>query len=148
MNFVPTLGSWALLGVLGVGLAAGLLGGMFGIGGGLVIVPALIFFFDTPTRSATGTSMFAQIWPIGLLGVLEYWKRGEVVAPYGVLIAIGYFFGALGGAKLVGQLDAVTMKRLYACFLLVMGGYLLWTAGPSPKPGAKPPGDVLAAERP
>ncbi|MDR3638760.1 MAG: sulfite exporter TauE/SafE family protein [Isosphaeraceae bacterium] len=138
MNGLPPLNSTALLGVLGVGLVAGLLGGMFGIGGGLVIVPALIFFFDTPIKAATGTSMFAQIWPIGLLGVLAYWKRGEVIAPYGILIALGYFFGAYAGAKFVGVLDAVSMKRLYACFLLVMGCYLLWTAGAAPKPKAPP----------
>jgi uncharacterized membrane protein YfcA len=140
MNGVPGMSLNALLGVLGVGLVAGLLGGMFGIGGGLVIVPALIFFFDTPIKSATGTSMFAQIWPIGLLGVLAYWKRGEVIAPFGLLIALGYFFGAFAGAKFVGLLDAVAMKRLYACFLLVMGVYLLWTSGaPAPKPNVLPP---------
>lgn len=147
MNGLPALNSMALAGVLLVGLAAGLLGGMFGIGGGLVIVPALIFFFDTPIKAATGTSMFAQIWPIGLLAVIAYWKRGEVIAPYGMLIAIGYFFGAYVGAKFVGMLDAATMKRLYACFLLVMGVYLFWTAGPPSKAKvARPEGPVAQAE--
>lgn len=139
MNGIPAMNWSALLGVFGVGLTAGVLGGMFGIGGGLVIVPALIFFFDAPTRAATGTSMFAQIWPIGLLGVIAYWKRGEIIAPYGILIAIGYFFGAYAGAKYVGMLDAMTMKRLYACFLLVMGVYLLGTSGPIAKTLPQPP---------
>lgn len=139
MNGLPPMNGTALLGVLGVGLVAGLLGGMFGIGGGLVIVPALIFFFDAPIKSATGTSMFAQIWPIGLLGVIAYWRRGEVIAPYGMLIALGYFVGAYAGAIFVGVLDAATMKRLYACFLLVMGAYLLWTTGAPRGPAAKPP---------
>ncbi len=127
------------LAVLGVGLVAGLLGGMFGIGGGLVIVPALIFFFDVPIKSATGTSLFAQVWPIGLLSVLAYAKRGEMIASYGILIAVGYFFGAFAGAKLVGLLSAVAMKRLYACFLLIMGAYLFWSADSVPKARPKPP---------
>jgi uncharacterized membrane protein YfcA len=146
MNGLPALNSEALAGVLAVGLAAGLLGGMFGIGGGLVIVPALIFFFDTPIKTATGTSMFAQIWPIGLLAVVAYWKRGEVIAPYGILIAVGYFFGAYVGAKFVGTIDAATMKRLYACFLLVMGVYLFWTAGSPAKAKVAPPAGHVAQE--
>jgi len=146
MNGLPAMSWFTLAGVLGLGLIAGLLGGMFGIGGGLVIVPALIFFFDTPIKAATGTSMFAQIWPIGLLGVIAYWKRGEVIAPYGFLIAAGYFFGAFAGAKFVGLLDGVAMKRLYACFLLVMGLYMLLTANSSTKPAPKPVSSQVTTE--
>ncbi len=127
----------ASLGILTVGLVAGLLGGMFGIGGGLVIVPALTFLFGVHIKTATGTSMFAQIWPIGLLGVIAYWKRGEILPWAGMLIALGYFFGAFFGAKFVGLLSDVTMKRLYAVFLLIMGVYLFTTAGSTPAPKAK-----------
>jgi uncharacterized protein len=127
----------AILGTLTVGLAAGLLGGMFGIGGGLVIVPALIFLFGVPIKTATGTSLFAQIWPIGLLGVLAYWKRGEILPWAGILIALGYFFGAFFGAKFVGMLSEATMKRLYAGFLLIMAVYLFTTAGTTAAPKTK-----------
>src|SRR5438309_10716748 len=103
-----------------LGLVAGVLSGMFGIGGGLVIVPALIVGFGFGPKVATGTSLFALMWPVGLLGVLEYWRRGELQVVPGTLIAIGLFFGAYLGAKITGAISPVTMKRLYGAFLLVV----------------------------
>ena len=64
--------------LLVLGLVAGVLSGMFGIGGGLVIVPALIIVFGFGPKVATGTSLFALMWPVGLLGVVEYYKRNEM----------------------------------------------------------------------
>jgi uncharacterized protein len=114
--------------MLVLGLLAGVLSGMFGIGGGLVIVPALIVGFGYGPKVATGTSLFALMWPVGLLGVLEYWKRGEMRPVPGLLIAIGLFIGAYFGAKITGAISGATMKRLYGIFLLVVGIYFLYTA--------------------
>ncbi len=123
--------------MLTLGLVAGVLSGMFGIGGGLVIVPALIIGFGFPPKSATGTSLFALIWPVGLLGVLEYWKRGELKIVPGLVIAIGLFFGTYFGAKLTGMLSKATMMRLYGVFLLSVGTYFLYTSGSAPRTGAR-----------
>jgi uncharacterized protein len=114
--------------MLVLGLVAGVLSGMFGIGGGLVIVPALIVGFGYGPKEATGTSLFALMWPVGLLGVLEYWKRGEMRPVPGLLIAIGLFIGAYIGAKITGAISGATMMRLYGIFLLVVGFYFLYTA--------------------
>jgi uncharacterized membrane protein YfcA len=117
------------LGVLG--LTAGLLSGMFGIGGGLVIVPILTMFFAYETKTAVGTSLLALLAPTGLLGVLEFWRRGEIRILPGVLIALGLFCGAYFGARLTGAISISTMKRAYAVFLIVVAIYFLWTSSPS-----------------
>jgi uncharacterized membrane protein YfcA len=129
--------------MLVLGLLAGVLSGMFGIGGGLVIVPALIIGFGYGPKVATGTSLFALMWPVGLLGVLEYWKRGELRPVPGLLIAFGLFIGAYFGAKIAGAISVVAMKRLYGIFLLTVGIYFLYTARshdtgePAPKAGPR-----------
>jgi len=126
-----------------LGGAAGVLSGMFGIGGGLVIVPALVLIFDFDIKTAIGTSLFVILLPTGLLGVLEYHKQGQLRVPAGLLIALGVFVGAFFGAKLAGAVSATTMKRCYAMFLLLVAAYFLF----SPQVGRKPeplPGDQPA----
>ncbi|HEV3164852.1 MAG TPA: sulfite exporter TauE/SafE family protein, partial [Isosphaeraceae bacterium] len=86
--------------MLTLGLVAGVLSGMFGIGGGLVIVPVLVIGFGLDQKVATGTSLFALMWPVGLLGVIEYWKAGQLRASQGIWIAVGLFVGAYFGAKI------------------------------------------------
>lgn len=108
-----------------LGLAAGVLSGVFGIGGGLVIVPALVLLFGFPPKLAVGTSLFCILFPTGLLGVWEYWKAGNIRALAGLSIALGLFFGAYLGARFAGGISQTTMKRLYAVFLLVVAVYFL-----------------------
>ncbi len=118
--------AWMLL----LGGCAGVLSGMFGIGGGLVIVPALIVIGNLDPKTAVGTSLFALLLPTGLLGVLEYWRRGELRFAPGLLIAIGIFCGAYLGARITGIMAASTMKRVYAVFLIVVAIYFFWTSSP------------------
>jgi uncharacterized protein len=131
-----------MVAMLALGLLAGVLSGMFGIGGGLVIVPALIIVLGFGPKVATGTSLFALMWPVGLLGVLEYWKRGEMRVVPGSLIAVGLFIGAYFGARITGAISAITMKRIYGVFLLIVGIYFLYTAQrttrPEPAPTTEP----------
>ncbi|MFO0958624.1 MAG: sulfite exporter TauE/SafE family protein [Isosphaeraceae bacterium] len=115
-----TIGGMVLL-----GLVAGVIGGMFGIGGGLIMVPALILLFNIDPKTATGTSLLAQLLPVGVLGVREYWRRGQVAVGPGLWIAAGLLFGVLIGSMLTGKMDAVTMKRSYGLFLLAVGAYFL-----------------------
>ena len=113
-----------------VGGCAGVLSGMFGIGGGLIIVPVLIVMCDLDPKTAVGTSLFALLLPTGLLGVLEYWRRGELRFVPGLLIAIGIFCGAYLGARITGSMSASTMKRVYAVFLIAVAIYFFWTSSP------------------
>jgi uncharacterized membrane protein YfcA len=131
--------------MLALGGLAGILGGMFGIGGGLVIVPALVLAFGVDQKTATGTSLFALLWPVGLLGVLEYYRRGELRWDYGTWIAIGLFLGAYFGARITGSLSASQMKRAYGVFLVVVGIYYLYTTRGAPAPQQANPAPGSAA---
>lgn len=124
--------------ILLLGFGAGVLSGMFGIGGGLVIVPGLMILFHVPLERATGTSLFALLWPVGLLGVIQYAKAGKLNAWQGAWIAVGLFLGAYFGARMTLSLPRSTMKRAYAVFLLVVGFYYLWTSRPSSEPTEAP----------
>jgi uncharacterized protein len=121
-----------LIKMMALGLAAGVLSGMFGIGGGLVIVPALVVLFGYPMKLAVGTSLFVILFPTGLLGVLEYWKAGNIRAIAGFWIAGGVFLGAYVGALFAGSVSQVAMKRLYAVFLLIVAVYFLVAPAKAP----------------
>jgi uncharacterized membrane protein YfcA len=130
--------SWGAFGAMvGLGLGAGVVGGMFGIGGGLIIVPALVILCNFDQKTATGTSLLAQLLPVAFLAVLAFWKRGEVDVPRGLGIATGLLFGTLIGALLTGLIPPTTMKRAYGVFLIVVGTYFLFGTNVTPKP-AKP----------
>src|SRR4051812_43082179 len=101
----------AVVAILALGFVAGVLSGMFGIGGGLVIVPALVVLFQMPIKTATGTSLFALMWPVGLLGVVAYYQKGHMDPWKGLWIAIGLFFGAYLGARVTLAISPVLMKR-------------------------------------
>jgi len=112
-----------------IGLAAGVLSGMFGIGGGILIIPALVFLVNFPTRTALGTSLGALLLPVGLLGAYAYWEKGELNVQASMLIAAGLFLGAWGGAKLAHHVSTPTLQRLFAVFIMVMALGLWIEAG-------------------
>ncbi len=106
--------------VLGIGLVAGICAGMFGIGGGLIIVPALLLLLKFKELEAIATSLAALIPPVGLLGAAEYYKGGYINFRYAALIALGLFIGAYFGARIMIGLPPHTIRRLYAGFLFVI----------------------------
>ncbi len=111
------------LALLIIGLTAGFAGGMFGIGGGAVMVPAMVLLLSMDQKFATGTSLAAQVLPIGLLGAAVYYKNGNVNIKYAAVIAVGLIVGNLFGAMLANQeyISSETMKKLYGIFLFVVG---------------------------
>jgi uncharacterized membrane protein YfcA len=111
--------------LLAVGLGAGVLAGMFGIGGGLVIVPALILLLKMRDLEAIGTSLAALIPPAGLLGALEYYRNGYVNVRFAALLAVGLFAGAWFGAKIVMPLPPHVIRRLYGAFLALVAARML-----------------------
>jgi uncharacterized protein len=102
---------------IGIGLAAGVLSGLFGIGGGILIVPVLVFIGLTQ-KEATGTSLAALAAPVALLGVIEYARRHEVRVGYAVGIAIGIIAGAYLGAHWAGKLSNETLQRGFGVLLI------------------------------
>lgn len=113
------------LNLLLIGLVAGVASGMFGIGGGLIIVPALMYWMGQEQLPAIATSLAALIPPVGLLGAYEYYRHGQINIRFAMLIAAGLFVGAYFGAKIVLGLDPATLKRAYACFLIIVAVRML-----------------------
>lgn len=111
-----------------IGAAAGVLSGMFGIGGGLVIVPALMLIAKMSPLTATGTSLGALLLPVGALGAWEYYRNGNIEIKASLLIALGLFAGAWFGARLAHTMGDATLKRVFAVFLVIVAGRLWWTA--------------------
>lgn len=107
-----------------IGAVAGVTGGLFGIGGGIIIVPALIAACQFSQQKAQGTSLVALVAPVGILGLIEYYKRGEADLKMGAIIALGFIFGSLGGAKLAVNLDEAVMRKSFAVFLVAVAVWL------------------------
>jgi uncharacterized membrane protein YfcA len=105
---------------VGIGLGAGVLAGMFGIGGGIIIVPALILLAKFPPHQATGTSLAIFLLPVGLLGAYAYNKEGNVRVVPALLIALGVFLGSYFGARIAQQLSPVVLKRAFSLLLVVV----------------------------
>lgn len=113
---------------LAIGLAAGLLSGLFGIGGGIIIVPALLLYGRMEPTTATGTSLTALLLPVGALGVWQYYRNGHVNIPAGLLIAAGLFLGAYFGARVGLALNPTTVKRAFAVFLVLVSARIWFSA--------------------
>lgn len=108
------------------GIVAGVCGGLFGIGGGIVIVPFLVFVLGFAQKRAQGTSLVALLAPVGLLGLLEYRKNGDADLAKGALIAAGFVLGAWGGSKIAVGLSDDVMQKSFAAFLVLVGLYLFF----------------------
>ena len=113
---------------LAFGLVAGVLSGIFGIGGGIVIVPALIVIAQFAPQKATGTSLAALLLPVGILGVLRYYRDGNVDITSALLIALGLMVGAYFGAEIAHGLPGRELQRLFSVFLAAIAVYLFLSA--------------------
>lgn len=111
--------------ILLLGLGVGVLVGLLGIGGGVVLVPAMVYLLGMEQHLAQGTSLFILLPPIGLGALREYWKQGQVDLRAGILCALGMLFGAYGGSLVALPLASRDLKGLFGCFLVV-SAILLW----------------------
>ena len=105
---------------IAVGIVAGVLAGMFGIGGGIVIGPALILLAKFQPQVATGTSLGALLLPVGALGAWEYWRRGNLNIAAALWIALGLFLGAWFGARIAQALSGPQLQKAFAIFLVLI----------------------------
>jgi len=106
-----------------IGIFAGVLAGLFGVGGGLIIVPALIFFVGYSQATATGTSLVALLMPIGMAGVYAFYAAGKINMTNikaGLLISLGMFLGNYFGAKIALSMPEYILKRTFCVFLVVV----------------------------
>ena len=107
-----------------IGLVGGVLSGLFGIGGGLVVVPGLVLLAGFPITTAAGTSLGALLLPVGVLGAIEYYRAGHVDIRAAAIIAIGLAIGAYFGARIGTSLPPEIAQRAFGIFLLIVGARL------------------------
>src|ERR1051326_8375098 len=112
---------------LGIGLVVGIVSGVFGIGGGILIVPALLLLGKMEPFTATGTSLAALLLPVGALGAWKYYKNGHVNWTAAMMIALGIFVGAYFGAVAAQGLSPTTLKRSFAIMLALIA-VRVWTS--------------------
>jgi uncharacterized protein len=103
-----------------LGLLAGIVSGIVGIGGGVLIIPALIFFFGLSQHLAQGTTLALLVPPIGLLAAWTYYRAGFVNLEMAAWICVGFFFGGLLGARIAIHLPALLLERIFGVALLII----------------------------
>ena len=111
--------------ILLLGLGVGVLVGLLGIGGGVVLVPALAHLLRMDQHLAQGTSLFILLPPLGLGALREYWKQGQVDLRAGILCALGMLLGAFAGSFVSLPMASRNLKGLFGCFL-VLAAISLW----------------------
>jgi len=116
------------VGVLFTGLAAGVASGLFGIGGGTIMVPILGLLLGFTQHRAQGTSLVALIPPTGLLAVLAYGKAGYVDWRTGLLLVPGVFLGGIAGGNLAKRIPSVAMRKIFAALMFVLGVYQIYSS--------------------
>ena len=115
--------TWFLVSILG--LLAGVISGLFGVGGAVVIIPGLVLIAKLQQHTAHGTSLAALLLPVGLLGVMQYAKRDQVHWGYAAVVAVGLLIGAYFGARMAGTISDLTLRKMFGAFLLLMSVKLL-----------------------
>jgi uncharacterized membrane protein YfcA len=114
-----------VLEILLLGFGVGVLVGLLGIGGGVVLVPAMVYLFRMDQHMAQGTSLFVLLPPLGLGALIAYWKRGQVDLRAGILCALGMLIGGYLGSLIAIPLTSRNLKGLFGCFLMLLA-FLLW----------------------
>ncbi|MGB7845863.1 MAG: sulfite exporter TauE/SafE family protein [Candidatus Acidiferrum sp.] len=126
-----------ILTILALGLFVGVLVGLLGIGGGVVLVPALVYLLGYDQHVAQGTSLFILLPPIGLGAFREYWKNGQVDLRAGIFCAVGVLLGGYVGGRIAVPIPSRDLRGIFACFL-ILSAILLWRKAQSSSAGAPP----------
>ena len=100
-----------------LGIVAGILGGMFGIGGGTILIPAFVFLLGLTQHQAQGTTLAIMVPPIGLLAAWRYYHSGNVKLNIAAYVCLGFFFGGLLGAHLIQNVPELALKKLFGIYL-------------------------------
>jgi uncharacterized protein len=111
-----------------IGLVGGIAAGFFGVGGGIVIVPALIYWAGFSQHRATGTSLAVLLPPIGLAAALEYYRHGNVDIRAAVILAAGMLVGAWAGAWFANRIPGPQLRLIFGVFVFGLGIYLIYGA--------------------
>jgi uncharacterized protein len=110
-----------------VGLVTGILGGMLGIGGGLILIPALIFVFGFNQHMAIGTSLAVMLPPIGMFAAYNYYKAGQVNLKYALILAAAFMIGSFFTSKWAVHIPENTLRKIFSIFLILVALKMFFT---------------------
>ena len=109
-----------------IGVVSGMSSGFFGIGGAIILIPALIYVFKFSQHLAQGTALAALLLPVGILAVIEYYKSGDVNIKIALFIALGFTVGGLIGASMMQSVPSPVLKKMFAVMLLIISLSMLF----------------------
>jgi uncharacterized membrane protein YfcA len=112
--------------LVAVGLVAGFLSGLIGIGGGIIIVPALVLFLGFSQKEAQGTSLGILLLPVGILAVVQYYKQGYLNVNFVLIVALSFIAGGFLGSKLALTLSDAKMKKIFAIIMMLIAIKMLF----------------------
>jgi uncharacterized membrane protein YfcA len=110
-----------LLILIAIGILAGFVSGSLGVGGGIVIVPGLVFFLGLSQHEAQGVSLGMMLAPIGLVAFINYYKAGYINIKYSLFLLAVFFIGSYLGSRMAIQLPAATLKKIFGFLMLIAG---------------------------
>lgn len=110
-----------------LGLVAGTFGGLFGIGGATILIPAFVYLLGFSQHQAQGTTLAIMIPPIGLLAAMRYWQAGNVKLEIAAFVCIGFFLGGWIGANFAQNISDLNLKRLFGVFLLFLAAKMIFS---------------------
>ena len=109
-----------MIGLLALGLVTGLISGLLGVGGAVIMIPALIYLYKMSQHLAQGTALGAMLLPVGLLAAVKYWQAGNLNINYAALIALGFLICGYFGAALAMPIPDEVLRKVFGGFLLVL----------------------------
>lgn len=115
-----------ILGLILLGLLAGAFSGVVGIGGGIIIVPALVYLFGLSQHQAQGTTLGLLMFPVGILAVMQYYKQGYIDYRFVLFIAAGFIVGGYLGGKLVVNIPDYIIKKIFALLMIAIAVKILF----------------------
>ena len=110
-----------------IGVLAGFASGFVGIGGGVIIVPALVYLLGLTQHEAQGTSILLMLPPIGILAFMNYYKAGQMNLSYGIIIALAFVVGGYFGSKISLQISAAKVRLVFGILMLYVAARLIYT---------------------
>jgi len=116
----------SLLPLLAIGLLTGTLAGMLGIGGAIVMIPALVFLMGFSQHSAQGTSLAVMLPPIGILAAYNYYKAGHVNLKFALILAAAFIIGSYFGSKIALNVPQQILKKIFGVLLLIVAVRMLF----------------------
>jgi len=116
-----------LLILIGIGILTGAMAGMLGIGGAIIMIPALVFFMGFTQQTAQGTSLAVMLPPIGILAAYNYYKAGQVNIKFALILAATFLIGSYFGSKFALTLPQPVLKKIFGVLLLLVAAKMLLT---------------------